>query len=429
MISIDPHLAVRAGAIYLTAVPTLVLWVWRRPWPRARAGILLALVWNACALLALHVWAIRMGWWRFDASGGLLLGMPVDVYLAWTLLWGAIAPLAFRDLPFAGVVTAAAALDIVLMPVAEPVVHLGPRWLVGEAAALAIALVPSQLLYRWTARDEHLVGRAVLQVLAFSGVLLFVLPTIAIEGSRTDWANPFVRPLWQLSLIVQALAVPAIVGVSAVQEFVERGGGTPVPFDAPPRLVRTGIYAYVRNPMQLSAVLLLLALGLVLRNVWVASAGVIAHFYSVGLAAWDEDDDLARRFGDQWTRYHAAVRAWLPRWRPRFPDVDGPARLYVAASCHMCSQVGHWFADRRAANLTIIAAEQHPTRRLTRITYEHADGTVATGVTAIARALEHIHFGWAWVGAMLRLPVITQAVQLIADASGAEPRAVLRDVR
>jgi hypothetical protein len=63
-----------------------------------------------------------------------------------------------------------------------------------------------------------------------------------------------------------------------------------------------------------------------------------------------------------------------------------------------------------------------------RITYEHA-GTISTGVTAIARALEHIHFGWAWVGAVLRLPVINQAAQLLADASGAEPRAALRDVR
>jgi hypothetical protein len=201
-----------------------------------------------------------------------------------------------------------------------------------------------------------------------------------------------------------------------------------VPFDAPRRLVTTGLYAYVRNPMQLSAVLLLLALGLVLRNIWVASAGVIAHFYSVGLAAWDEDDDLARRFGGQWTLYRAGVRAWLPRWRPRFPGAAGPARLYVAASCDMCSQVGRWFADRRATNLTILPAEQHPTRTLMRITYEHADGTIAAGVTAIARALEHIHFGWAWVGAVLRLPVIAQAVQLIADASGAEPRPVWRNV-
>jgi hypothetical protein len=98
------------------------------------------------------------------------------------------------------------------------------------------------------------------------------------------------------------------------------------------------------------------------------------------------------------------------------------ARLYVAASCDMCSEVGRWFADHRAANLTILAAERHPTRRLTRITYEDGDGTVATGVAAVARALEHIHFGWALVGAVLRLPALNQATQLLADASGAEPR-------
>ncbi len=115
---------------------------------------------------------------------------------------------------------------------------------------------------------------------------------------------------------MQCLAIPAVIGLSAVQEFVIRGGGTPVPYDPPKRLVTTGIYAYVRNPMQLSAVLLLCLLGLALQNFWLAGAGIMAHIYSAGLAGWDEDDDLHKRFGSAWTTYRRGVRAWWPRVRP-----------------------------------------------------------------------------------------------------------------
>src|SRR5262249_17804827 len=60
------------------------------------------------------------------------------------------------------------------------------------------------------------------------------------------------------------------------------------------------------------------------------------------------------------------------------------------------------------------------------ITYEPADGSrSASGVAAIARGLEHIHLGWALVGFFLRLPVVCQLCQLLADASGAEPRRIV----
>src|SRR5262249_54950888 len=153
------------------------------------------------------------------------------------------------------------------------------------------------------------------------------------------------------SLYVQLLALPAVIGLSAVQEFAERGGGTPVPFDPPVRLVTTGVYAYVRNPMQLSATVLLLVLGLTIGNLWVSAAGVMAHVYASGFAGWDEDAGLQRRFGEQWTEYRRSVRRWLPRWRPWLPGDAAPARLYVADGCGACRGVGHWFERRDARQL------------------------------------------------------------------------------
>jgi hypothetical protein len=47
---------------------------------------------------------------------------------------------------------------------------------------------------------------------------------------------------------------------------------------------------------------------------------------------------------------------------------------------------------------------------------------VTEGVRALGRALEHLHLGWAFAGAVLRLPLVWQSVQLVMDASGLGPR-------
>lgn len=421
---VDPHLLVRAAAVYLAASATAAVWAWRRPGRRVASGAALAFAWNVPALLVLHLAARRFGWWHFDAEGGLLLGMPVDVYLSWAWLW-ALPALAWPTMPLAGVTGLALVADIALMPIGEPVLRLGPTWLAGEAVALGVALIPGQLLARWTIRRERLHARVVLQIVAFSGLLLFVMPAVAIEGSGSAWVNPLDRPAWQVSLMLQAVFVPALVGLTAVQEFAVRGGGTPVPFDPPQRLVTSGVYAYVRNPMQLAAVLLLVLLGVLFRNAWVAAAALSAHVYSIGLAGWDEDEDLRQRFGTTWTVYRKGVRRWLPRWRPWIAPQSAPAHLYVSETCGMCREVGRWFRCREAVGLMIVPAESHPRGPLTRITYDPEDGTPASaGIAAIARALEHVHFGWAIAAFILRLPLVSTLAQLLADASGAGPRTI-----
>ena len=159
--------------------------------------------------------------------------------------------------------------------------------------------------------DRHLVARASLQVVAFSGLLAWLIPLIAIEGSGTAWIDPARTIGLVVILSAQCLAVPGILGLSAVQEFVTRGRGTPVPFDPPRHIVTTGVYVYVANPMQLSAVICLLLLAVIVGNVWVAAAALIAHVYSVGLAGWDEDEDLRARFGADWPLYKQRVRKWI----------------------------------------------------------------------------------------------------------------------
>jgi protein-S-isoprenylcysteine O-methyltransferase Ste14 len=314
------------------------------------------------------------------------------------------------------------------MPACFPVIALGHRWLIGEFAATGLVLLPAQLFARWTLNDTQLKPRAVLHVMAAGGVFLFLIPEVgfALKNGR-GWDALLSQPSWLLSMELQGIAFLGVLGVSAVQEFAQRGGGTPIPYDPPKRLVISGFYRYVSNPMQLSCAVVMIAWGGVLRNPWLAAGGVMAFLYSLGLAAWDEGEDMKVRFGKPWEEYRNNVHDWIPRLTPWHASDRSSARLYIAETCGPCSEVRRWFESRGPVGLDIIAAEDHPTRDLRRITYDPMDGGGSEeGMCAFARGLEHINLGWSFAGACLRLPGISHVVQILLDGSGLGPRLIPR---
>jgi protein-S-isoprenylcysteine O-methyltransferase Ste14 len=417
----------RAAALYVPLATLVAVWLWRRPGHRLRTGALLATLWNIPTLLGLQVLASYFGWWRFAPGGGTVLGLPVDVYLGWLILWGPLPAIALRRLPLLWLGALALGLDLLYMPRGLPLLMLGDTWLVGETLGTLICLVPAQLLARWTAEDRRLGARVVLQVIGFSGLLIGVVPIVALHQSGGDWRPFFARPVWQLSLIVQVLALPAIVGLSAVQEFALRGGGTPLPFDPPRRLVTSGPYAYIANPMQAAACLVLVVLAVILGSGWLAAAALLDVLYGAGLAGWHEHARMRGQFGADWLAYRRRVRVWWPRWRPFQHGGHEPDVLYVDTSCGPCAQLGRWFERQQSRGLVIVPAAHHPLRDLDRLTFRSAtDGHEEEGVAALARALESIHLGWAFVGWSLRLPIIRPIVQLLGDASGGGPHRVSR---
>src|ERR1043166_2533012 len=83
-------------------VPTLLTWALlahTRPDERLAGATFLASAWIFTSLLAVNLVAMQVGWWRFDADGGLFEGIPVDLWLGWTLLWGAVPILGLRMVP------------------------------------------------------------------------------------------------------------------------------------------------------------------------------------------------------------------------------------------------------------------------------------------------------------------------------------------
>jgi protein-S-isoprenylcysteine O-methyltransferase Ste14 len=104
--------------------------------------------------------------------------------------------------------------------------------------------------------------------------------------------------------------------VETFARFALQGRGTPAPVLPTERLVATGPYRYVRNPMYVAVVAIIWGQGLLL-----GSSRVIVY----GLAIWAafhlfvlffEEPRERGRFGDQYERYRAAVPRWIPRLRP-----------------------------------------------------------------------------------------------------------------
>ncbi|MBR8740588.1 isoprenylcysteine carboxylmethyltransferase family protein [Nocardiopsis sp. MG754419] len=412
-----PALAVRGLGLFLPFGVLVALCLWRAPRHRETAAMIVASAWALCTLVPLNLYATHVGWWTFHAEGALWLGLPVDLVLAWALLWGAVPALLLRLLPVPLVTVLLVWLDVVLMPLAAPVVALGEWWLLGEMAGVTLCLIPALLLAFWTRRGLLPHTRMWAQALS-AGVLMVALPVLVLATDPTTGIRIAPPGATESSILGQFLALAALPGLAAAREFAAVGRGTPLPYDPPDRLVTSGPYAYVRNPMQLAMVLVYLVLGLLHPALMVGA--LVGLVYGAGFAAWHEDGRLRERFGADWVAYRAGVRPWLPRWRP-WPG-RGEGTLYVAMDCGSCRGVGRWVAARAPTALRLRAAADHP-EVLYRLTYESADGIRRSGVWALARAMEHLHLGWALTGWALSLPGPGHLVQLCADAFGAGPRA------
>lgn len=419
----DRDLIIRVASLYLPVSVLVLVWLWRRPDARLRTGLLLGFCWNVVTLPLVHLLARFGSFWSFADTDVELLGIPLEFYLGWAILWGVLPQLAFtrvRPVIVAGMI---AIIDLLAMPELAPLLTLESGWLVGEVLGLAVCVVPAHYLVRWTADGNHVGARVFMQAIIFGGVMFWLIPDSILRATGGSWDVLWNRPGWVNGILIQCMILVALPALSAAAEFA-RGHGTPIPFDPPRKLIRTGPYAYIANPMQLSAVLMLTAWGGVLGSGWVMVTGAVALVYSIGLADWSEGRDLEVRFGDAWRRYRDEVRAWFPRWRP---SVGEPATLYIAGGCERCSEVRAWFERHSTRGLEIVEAELHPRRDLDRITYAFGDRSgEEQGVRALARGLEHIHLGWAVAGWAMRLPIVVSVLQLLVDASGGEARIVRR---
>ncbi|WP_092556764.1 methyltransferase [Actinoplanes derwentensis] len=400
-------------------IPLVALLAAARANPR-RAGAALAFTAAATGIAALHEVS---SWYTFAAVDGSYRGMPVDLWLGWAVLWGPIPVLLRRHLPLPVALGLLLWIDAIAMPALEPLVVLGPHWLTGDILGLLLIALPAQLLGRWTDDRRHLILRVLLQMAVFTALVMWLAPSVAYTFGDGGWQHLRGLPAEVRFLLAQAGLVVALPALAAVREFAIRGDGTPFPWDPPQKIITTGPYAYLANPMQLSAVLLLLLLAAVTHSTVLAAAAVTAVAFSAAVAGPHEEHDMARRYGEQWRAYRRHVRDWWPSPVPY--RASTPATVWLDDDCGPCRAFRDALNRRNPVNLTIRPAADHE-RTLWRARYEAADGYTVDGVGAVARALEHTSLLPAYASWLLLLPVFKHLAQLVTDALIAPPHPALR---
>jgi len=165
------------------------------------------------------------------------------------------------------------------------VVEIGLMW-IGTTVVL-ILFAPTWLTWTWQ-------GPVWLQTIGGIGVCISVLIGVWAAGQMG----------WKRLLFVPALFPP---------------GSLAEQFDVPQRLVISGPYRYVRNPLYVTDMTVIAATALLTQN-WFLVITFLIYIAQLVMQLRLEECELGQRFGADYARYLKAVPRFIPRLTPVVPS-------------------------------------------------------------------------------------------------------------
>ncbi len=156
------------------------------------------------------------------------------------------------------------------------------------------------------------VAKTLIQIVCFWSLALIVIPYVILDAFDAS-----MRPEPGASLIAGLFLFVCFstLGLTSAYFVVREGGGTPLPMDQTNRLVVSGPYRYVRNPMAIGG----LGQGISIAIIFQSAA--ILVYCVLGALVWHlvvrpiEERNLAERFGESYCEYRRCVACWIPSFR------------------------------------------------------------------------------------------------------------------
>jgi protein-S-isoprenylcysteine O-methyltransferase Ste14 len=135
------------------------------------------------------------------------------------------------------------------------------------------------------------------------------VPWLVGASARDAWATSTAGTVAGWLLV--ALGVVALA--ASFVRFARDGLGTPSPTAPTERLVVTGPYRFVRNPMYVAVLAVIVGQALLWRSVAVLAYAVLFVVAVTAFVALYEEPTLREAHGEEYARYVATVPRWLPR--------------------------------------------------------------------------------------------------------------------
>ncbi len=112
------------------------------------------------------------------------------------------------------------------------------------------------------------------------------------------------------------LGFGAVIFLWTILLFASVGKGTLAPWNPPRRLVVRGPYRYVRNPMIIGVISILIGEAFYLNSMLILIWAVI--FFAMNTVYFEliEERRLERKFGDSYVDYKESVSRWIPGLKP-----------------------------------------------------------------------------------------------------------------
>jgi protein-S-isoprenylcysteine O-methyltransferase Ste14 len=154
-------------------------------------------------------------------------------------------------------------------------------------------------------------------VLAVIGSAIFFVIAPVVVAGVVPWriSRWEVRATWLPARLLGALMVlsGAAVLLDSFARFAWKGLGTPAPVFPTRRLVVSGLYRYVRNPMYVAVVAAILGQALVFGDLRLLGYGAAVWLGFHVFVVFLEEPSLRATFGAEYDAFCAAVPRWIPR--------------------------------------------------------------------------------------------------------------------
>ena len=155
-------------------------------------------------------------------------------------------------------------------------------------------------------------------------IISFILPIIVlILVPLYIERNISIKYILTLSIGLIIMCIGLYIMTMTISTFIRIGKGTLAPWSPTQKLIIDGMYRYVRNPMIIGVMTVLIGESIAIKSInifiWVVIFFIINNIFFVLY----EEPNLENKFGDEYREYKKNAPRWIPRLRPFKPNSLG----------------------------------------------------------------------------------------------------------